>query len=264
MKTKLNAKSALLVVLGYLLVSILAAFFARIFFGGINTSPAIRIIDQTIGSPMHGTLIVVVILLYISLVVLKDSRRNIFFERKPFSLSKRYYLFPLVWILVSLFVLYNVDYSAYSLRDILLLLLATLAIGFNEELVTRGVLLVGLRNHGSAEWLAWLITLVIFSLLLIVNLYGDANISVLFVVLTGGTLLYVSRRVLNNLFVPIGMHALYDTAFFLLTGKYLVAENLPDNVLDIQFSSFLVLLTATIIFIFFGRGLLKQETTGWQ
>ena len=231
MKTKLNAKSALLVVLGYLLVSILAAFFSRIFFGGINTSPAIRIIDQTIGSVMYGTIIVVVFLLYISLVILKDSRRDIIFERKPFSLSKRYYLFPLVWILVSLFVLSNVDYSAYALKDILLLLLATM---------------------------------VVFSLMHIVNLFGDSNISVLFVVLTGGTLLYVSRRVFNNLFVPIGMHALYDTAFFLLTGKYLVGENLPDQVLDIQFGSFLFLITASIIFIIFGRGLLKQETTGWE
>ena len=205
-----------------------------------------------------------VILMYISLVVLKDSRGDIFFERKPFSLSKRYYLFPLTWILVSLFALYNVDYSAYSLKEILLVLVASLAIGFNEELVTRGILLVGLRNNSLAEWLAWIITLVVFSLLHVVNLFGNANISVLFVVLTGGTLLYISRRVFNNLFVPIGMHALYDTAFFLLTGKYLVGENLPDQVLDIQFGSFLFLLTASILFIIFGRGLLKQETTGWE
>jgi uncharacterized PurR-regulated membrane protein YhhQ (DUF165 family) len=60
------------------------------------------------------------------------------------------------------------------------------------------------------------------------------------------------------------MHAMYDTAFFLLISKYLVGEALPEHVLDIQFGSFLVLLTASILFIVFGRGLLKQETRGWE
>ncbi|MEE4238440.1 MAG: hypothetical protein V2I51_17090, partial [Anderseniella sp.] len=79
--------------------------------------------------------------------------------------------------------------------------------------------------------------------------------------LTGGTLLYVARRVFGNLFVPIGLHALYDTAFFLLTGQYLVSESLPDHILDIQLGSFLVLFVATILFLVFGRGLLKHNTT---
>ena len=82
-------------------------------------------------------------------------------------------------------------------------------------------------------------------------------------VVTGGTLLYVSRRVFNNLFVPIVLHALYDTAFYLLTGIYTVGESLPDHVLDIQLGSFLVLLAASLLFLVFGRGLLKQDTTGW-
>ena len=87
---------------------------------------------------------------------------------------------------------------------------------------------------------------------------------ILFIVLTGGTLWYVSRRVFNNLFVSIGLHALYDTAFLLLTGKYLVSESLPDHLLDIQLGVFLVELVVSILFVIFGRGLLKNETTGWS
>lgn len=87
---------------------------------------------------MYGTLIVMIVLLYISLGVFKDSKKDIFFERKPFSLSKQYYLFPLTWIAVSLFGLFNVDYSSYSFRKILLALVATIAIGVNEEIVTQG------------------------------------------------------------------------------------------------------------------------------
>lgn len=169
----------------------------------------------------------------------------------------------LAWLGVALFALTQVDFSAYSASTILLALVAALAIGVNEEIVTRGILLVGLRNSGVAEWVAWLTTVAVFSLLHLVNLLGGGNLTILLVTVTGATLLYVARRVFGNLFVPIGLHALYDTAFFLLTGQYLASEGLPGQLLDIQFGSFLVLLVATILFLIFGRGLLKNDTTGW-
>lgn len=265
MKTKLNAKSAFLVIFFYLVFSIFAALLARILFGGMNASTGVRFIDSDIGSGMYGNMIVMVALLLISLLVFKDSRKDIFFERKTFNLSKLYYLFPLTWLAVSVFALFNVDYAAYLPGEILLVIVAALVIGVNEEIVTRGIMLIGLRNSGIAEWIAWLITIVVFSLLHLVNVLGGAaNLSLLLIVVTGGTLLYVSRRVFNNLFAPIFLHALYDTAFFLLTGIYLMGEPLPDHVLDIQFGSFLVLLLASILFVIFGRGLLKQDTTGWE
>jgi membrane protease YdiL (CAAX protease family) len=262
MKPKLNAVSALIVVLLYLVVSIVAGVLALILFGG-STSSTDRLIDGVIDSGMAANLLVMVGLLFVSFWVFKASRRDIFFERKPFALSKGYYLFPLTWLGVALFAFSQVDFSAYSASTILLVLVAALAIGVNEEIVTRGILLVGLRNSGVAEWIAWLITVAVFSLLHLVNLLGGGNLTILLVTLTGGTLLYVARRVFGNLFVPIGLHALYDTAFFLLTGQYLVSETLPDHILDIQFGSFLVLLVATILFLIFGRGLLKNDTTGW-
>ena len=264
MKAKLNARSAFLVVFLYLVLSILAALLAAIFFGGVDASEADRLIEGVIDSGMYATIIVLIVLLFISIYVFEDSRRDIFFERKPFSLSKLYYLFPLAWLGVTLVALFNVDYSAYSLGEILLVLLATLAIGANEEIVTRGISLIGLRNSGVTEWKAWLVTVVVFALLHLVNVLGGDSPTILLVTAAGGTLLYVARRTFNNLFVPIGLHALYDAAFFLLTGKYLVGEGLPDNVLDIQLASFLVLLTAAILFLIFGRGLFKGDTVGWS
>jgi membrane protease YdiL (CAAX protease family) len=244
-------------------LSIIASLLAAIFFGGIDSSDTDTIFDGVIDSGMYGTIIVLIVLLFICLYVFKGSRRDLFFERKPFSLSKLYYLFPLAWFGVTLVALFNVDYSAYSLGEILLVLLATLAIGANEEIVTRGIMLIGLRNSGVAEWKAWLVTVVVFALLHLVNVLGGDSSTILIVTFAGGILLYVARRVFNNLFVPIGLHALYDAAFFLLTGKYLVGADLPDIVLDIQLASFLVLLAATILFLIFGRGLLKSDTTGW-
>lgn len=262
-ESKLNARSALLVVFLYLALSIVAALFAAIFFGGIDDSETDRLIDGVIDSGIVATIIILVVLLFIAIYVFKVSRKDIFFERKSFALSKLYYLFPLAWFSVTVVALFNVDYSAYALVEILLVLLAALAIGANEEIVTRGITLIGLRNSGVAEWKAWLVTVAVFALLHLVNVLGGGSPTILLVTAAGGTLLYVARRVFNNLFVPIGLHALYDTAFFLLTGKYLTGESLPDGVLDLQLASFLVLLVAMIAFLVFGRGLLKSDTTGW-
>lgn len=212
---------------------------------------------------MVANIIVLFVLLHISLYVFKGSRKDIFFERKRFNLSKLYYLFPLAAFAVPLYALFQVDFGAYSLRLILLTLLATLVIGINEEIITRGILLVGLRNGRIDEWKAWVITLIAFSLMHLVNLVGGGSIALLLVVVTGGTLWYVSRRVFNNLFVSIGLHAFYDAAFLFLTGNYIVGAGVPDRVLDIQLGSFLILLVVSILFVIFGRGLLKNGTTGW-
>ncbi len=164
---------------------------------------------------------------------------------------------------MTVFALFFVDYQSYSMGVIVRVLVVTLAIGVNEEIVTRGILLVGLRNGGVSEWLVWLITSVVFALLHAVNLLGGGNFTVFLVTLATGTLLYVSRRVFNNLFVPILLHAVYDTAFFLLPGAYTLQAGLPDQVLDIQLGSFLVLLVATIVFAIFGRGLLNNDAVRW-
>lgn len=69
---------------------------------------------------------------------------------------------------------------------------------------------------------------------------------------------YASRRIFGNLFVPIFLHALWDTAFFLLPGAYLVGQDLPDHVLDIQLASFLITFAAAIIVLFVGRPLFQR------
>ena len=173
-------------------------------------------------------------------------------------------MFPIAQIAVILFALFNVNYSAFSISDILLVIVATLLIGVNEELITRGILLIGFRNGGMAEWKAWLGTLIIFSLFHLINVIAGGSLFVLVIVLTGGTIWYAARRIFNNLFVPIFLHALYDTAFSLLPGSYLVSEGLPDHILDIQLASFLVLFLLSILFLVFGRKLFKAETVGWS
>lgn len=257
-RPRLTAGTGLLVVALYAVGSIAVGLILAIFFGGPQSSQNQRLIDGVIGRGMITNIVVMAGILWASLWLFRDSRTAIFFEGKPFTLSKVYYLYPLAWIVVSLLALTQVPWNAYTIGDVLLVVLASLVIGINEELVTRGILLTGLRNSGMREWLAWIGTLIVFSLLHLVNLLGGGSPVVLIIVLTGGTILYVARRVFGTILVPILMHALYDTAFLLLTGPYLVTQDLPDRVLDIQLGSFLVLLLVSVLFLIFGRALFRD------
>ena len=110
--------------------------------------------------------------------------------------------------------LFNVDYAAYSLADILLVLIAALAIGANEEIVTRGILLIGLRNSRLDEWKAWLLTVAVFALLHLVNVLGGDSPAILIVTFAGGTLLYVARRTFNNLLYQLDCTRCTTLPFF--------------------------------------------------
>ena len=51
----------------------------------------------------------------------------------------------------------------------------TVLVGFAEDLVARGLLVVGLRDGGSSEWVVWVVTSVLFALLHAMNaLFGQS------------------------------------------------------------------------------------------
>ena len=261
---QLNSKTAALVVVLYFFGSIGITFFVAIFMGGVGSSENQTIMQSYIDDSLYANLIITAILLFVCFILFKENRKDIFFERTAFHLSRLYWAIPLVDFGVAVFALFNVEYSLIPFGTIALVFIAALSIGFNEEVVTRGILLVGLRNDKISEWKVYAITLIVFSLLHLINLFAGGNITQIIVQFAGGTIFYVARRVSNTLIVPIIMHAFYDFAIILLTGPYLVSENLPSTVLDITFASFLILIGLFVLFIIFGRNLLKNETTGWQ
>ena len=255
----LNVKTALLIIVIYLILEILLNILTRIFFGTNAPAENKRVIDSVIGNGMVVNLIISALLIFTTTVVFKDDTRNIYLENPKFSLSKFYFLFPLIWFGIALFALLTTGFSFYSFSTILLVVIAALSIAINEEILTRGMLIVALRKRGTAEWLVYLVSTLIFASLHLVNVLGGNSISQVFVVLFGGTLLYISRRVFNNLFAPILLHAFYDTAIYLQTGHFLVNQNLPDHILDFNLASVLIMVLATILFLTMGRKLLQRE-----
>jgi len=259
---KLNTKTATAVVAFYFIGSIILNLITTIVFGGGAENKTN--IESYTGSGFIANLIMTFILLFVCFVLFKDSVRDIFFERAAFNLSRLYWAIPLAEVVIAMIALFNVQYSLLTFGSIALVLIASLAIGFNEEVVTRGILLVGLRHDKLSEWKVYAITVIVFSLLHLINMIGGGSFLGIILQFTGGTIYYVARRVSNTLIVPILIHAFYDTAVFLLSGPYQAGAALPSFVGDINFDAFIVEMSLFVLFLIFGRNLLKNETTGWE
>jgi hypothetical protein len=91
-------------------------------------------------------------------------------------------------------------------------------VGFGEEMITRGSMLVGLRTKFT-EGKVWLFSTLLFSALHIPNAFFGVPITSMLVqlVLTFllGSLLYITRRLSGTLIIPMLLHGLWDTSYFL-------------------------------------------------
>ncbi len=120
---------------------------------------------------------------------------------------------PVLLVVVCLARLPFVDWSAQPVRYFLLLAVGVLFVGVFEELLTRGVLLVGLRRR-LPEFGVWIVSCVLFGLLHLLNILAGAEVGatlvqVVFAASFGSTL-YLSRRLTGNLLLPVFLHAFWD------------------------------------------------------
>jgi uncharacterized protein len=121
---------------------------------------------------------------------------------------------PALFGLVALLNIATIDVRSPKARLLPLLLVGTLLVGFAEELVTRGLLVVGLREGGANELVVWLVTSVLFALLHGINALfgqsGKATITQTVAAFFAGTVLYVTLMSTGTLIVGMVLHALWD------------------------------------------------------
>jgi membrane protease YdiL (CAAX protease family) len=124
------------------------------------------------------------------------------------------------WLLPVLlvgFVLTNVasiDFSSEAVIERLpLLALGVALVGFSEELLTRGLMLVGFRGSFGEVWV-WLFVSLSFALLHGINVLFGQSVGDTLVQMVGafliGTAFYVTRRITGLLVVTMVIHALWD------------------------------------------------------
>lgn len=96
--------------------------------------------------------------------------------------------------------------------------LGAVGVGFGEEMITRGGMVVGLRRR-HAEFRVWLISTALFSALHIPNVvFGLALWEMpiqLLLTFVMGSGLYAMRRLSGTLLLPMVLHGLWDSSLFL-------------------------------------------------
>ncbi len=109
----------------------------------------------------------------------------------------------------------STDFTAITLRHLALVAVATLLVGFCEEMVSRGILLVSLRGSLRSEAWVWFVSGAMFGLLHATNaFFGVGALALLQVVLAFcvGSGLYLLRRLGGTLLLPMLVHAAWDFA----------------------------------------------------
>ncbi|MFC6236405.1 CPBP family intramembrane glutamic endopeptidase [Longivirga aurantiaca] len=143
----------------------------------------------------------------------------------------------------------NVAASGWALA--LGVLAISLLIGFSEELFFRGVILTAMRDRYGREWLAALITTVIFGLS-----HFSGGVPNILSTLVTGFLFYWMRRVSGGILVPALVHSLYDFAIYTsYTGPH------PADTDSLSLSVFLVGALLSIVLLALHRYAAPAGTT---
>ncbi len=110
------------------------------------------------------------------------------------------------------------------------LAIGTLLVGFSEELLTRGLAIVGGRGSMHEKWV-WVFSGTIFGLLHVPNAFfgqsvGTTAQQVVFA-FGVGLMYYVTRRIAGTLIVTMGLHAIWDFSVFIQDHSGMNLEDKP-------------------------------------
>ena len=169
--------------------------------------------------------------------------------QEAYSARPRWALWIILAGMAGLFAANSVSahWNALSARHLTMLVAAGVLVGFNEEVVARGVLVVGLRTRTSNELWVWLGSSALFGAMHLPNAlfglpwYGGVIQGVL-ASLAGGAL-YVLRRTSGGLILPMAMHGLWDFTSFTAQASHGYS---PISAL-FQFSSYALGIVGVIV-----------------
>lgn len=145
--------------------------------------------------------------------------RSIFAKQPATSLPKLFWLIPACWSGMCFIRLAGSPWPTFDATYIAVLAFAMILVGFNEELLFRGILAHGARGPGPwSEARAMLVSSLGFGLFHLPNALGGQDLgATLFQVgyaFVMGIALFVSMRISRNILLPIALHALWDYSTF--------------------------------------------------
>jgi len=142
--------------------------------------------------------------------------RPALFERKR-SHHKWPIFVPIVMFLVALANIFTTDWSKFDASFIFALVALGVLVGFNEELMARGLVLTAFRSRLHEGW-AWFLSGALFGLMHLVNAalgapLGGTLLQVL-MAFASGTAFYIVRRVTGSLIWAMLLHGVWDVSVF--------------------------------------------------
>ena len=124
------------------------------------------------------------------------------------------WVLPVAMLALVVANLAGANWTALRSGHVLMLFIACAMVGFNEEIVARGVLLTGLRSSRLSETGVWFWSSLLFGAAHVPNAYFGRTwtaglLQAVFAFLMGGAL-YALRRTSGALWLPMALHGLWD------------------------------------------------------
>lgn len=248
-KRKPSLALALLVFIGYLAIIIGAnRIFASDFdFGDVVTSAA-HTRDGVFLPVLFASIYLIVVTGALGWwrPALREPRRRV-------QLPTWLWAIPLLALLGPALDIWRSDYrSEFTTSHWVWIIAGFALVGYSEELMTRGLLLVGARNAMNELWAA-LFTSLMFGLMHGLNiLFGqDASTTIKQVIATipMGLIFYVCRRVSGTLVTAMALHALYDIGLVVFGGPNTALNQLDTELKQPIGALFAMLLALVALFV---------------
>ena len=142
--------------------------------------------------------------------------RPALFERRRAQHSWPVFV-PIIMLVAAVLNLINTDWTQFDASFVLALVALGVLVGFNEELMARGLLLTALRSRLGEGWV-WFVSSALFGVMHLVNAALGAPLanSLLQAALAfaSGTAFYIVRRVTGSLIWAMLLHGLWDVSVF--------------------------------------------------
>jgi membrane protease YdiL (CAAX protease family) len=142
---------------------------------------------------------------------------KVMFDQQKSS-SRWTYILPIAILAAIIANFTNVNTQELSIELIFWSIVGGIGVGFGEEVITRGSLIVGLRSRLN-EGKVWFVSTLLFAALHAPNVFFGLDptqmVVQLFVAFIMGTAFYVIRRVSGSLILAILLHGLWDSSVFL-------------------------------------------------
>lgn len=168
----------------------------------------------------------------------------VLFEPAPAS-ALWTWIVPVLLAVAAVGTVLSIDWRSPKARLLPLIAVGVLFVGFAEELVTRGILVVGLREGGVPEWAVVVVSAVLFGLLHGINgFFGQSwRLTALQVVIATlmGVAFFATRMTTGTLLTAMLLHALWDFGVF---GSQLTRGGVKPVVAIVQYAALVAGLVA--------------------